>query len=129
MMEITSSRHNWLNFAALLLVLPAAWFIGINFLNEAGIRGPYNASQPVLESLGIKEQVGSNINLLILLGPVIALLLSAIRVLHIDWRFSKEQFQFNIAIRRKWFPLFIVFLSGLILVTLFVYLVGENCNC
>lgn len=125
-METISSRRNWLNFLALLLVLPSAWFFCINILNEAGINGLYNASQPVLESLGIREQFGWNINLLIVFGPVIALLLSALQVLHIEWNFSKEQFQFTITIRRKWFPLFIAFLSVLLLTALFIYLAGEN---
>lgn len=128
-METITSRRSWLTFLSLLLVLPSAWFFCINILNETGVSGPYNASQPLLESLGINETLGWNINLLILLGPVIAVLLSAIQVLHVEWHFSKEQFQFNITIRRKWLPLFIVFLSGLILATLFVYLIGENCNC
>ncbi|MBC7874221.1 MAG: hypothetical protein H7Y01_09510 [Ferruginibacter sp.] len=125
-METITSRRNWLNFVALLLVVPCAWFFCVNILNEAGINGPYNVSQPVLESLGIREQFGWNFNLLILFGPVIALLLSGLQVLHIEWNFSKEQFQFNITIRRKWFPLFIAFLSVLMLTVLFIYLAGEN---
>jgi hypothetical protein len=125
-MEAITSRRNWLNFVALLLVLPSAWFFCINILNEAGINGPYNASQPVLESLGIREQFGWNINGLILFGPVIALLLAGLQVLQIEWNFSKEQFQFNITIRRKWFPLFIAFLSVLMLAAIFIYLAGEN---
>ena len=125
-MEAITSRRNWLNFVALLLVLPSVWFFCINILNEAGINGPYNASQPVLESLGIREQFVWNINLLIVFGPVIALLLSALQTLHIEWNSSKEQFQFTITIRRKWFPLFIAFLSVLMLTALFIYQAAEN---
>ena len=125
-METTIRRHTWLNVLSLLLALPTAWFFCINLLNEAGISGPYNASQPVLESMGVQENLGWNINLLILFGPLIALLLSALQVLHIEWHSSKEQFQLGITIRRKWFPLFIAFLSGLLLAALFIYLVGEN---
>lgn len=128
-METITSRRNWLNVLSLLLILPSAWFFCINLLNETGISGPYNATQPILENLGINKTLGWNINLLLLLGPVIALLFSAIQVLNIEWHFSKAQFQFNITIRRKGVPLFIVFLSGLILATLVVYLVAENCNC
>ncbi len=125
-METITSRRNWFSTIALLLVLPSAWFIFINLLNEAGISGLYNASQPVLERMGIKENLGWNINLLIVFGPILALPLAAFSVLHIEWHFSKEQFQFNITIRKKWFSLFIVFLSGSILATLFIYLAGEN---
>jgi hypothetical protein len=125
-MQTTIFRRNWLNYAALLLVLPAAWFISINFLDELGVHGPYNTSQPVLVTLGIQETLGWNINLLILFGPVIAWLISAWQVLHMDWLSSKEQFQFHVTVRRKWLPLFISFLSSLLLAILFFYMAGEN---
>lgn len=125
-METTISRHNWLNFTALLLALPSAWFISINMLNEIGISGLYNASQPVLESIGIKENFGWNINLLIVFGPLIAFLLAILQVLKINWQFSKEQFEFHFTIRKKWFPLLVAVLSGGLLLTLFIYLLGEN---
>ena len=126
-METTTSRSNWLSLAALLLVLPAAWFFCINILNETGINGPYNASQPILERWGINESLGWNINLLILFGPALALGLSVLQVLCIDWQFTKEQFQFRVTILKKWFPITVALLSGLILATLFTYLLGENC--
>ena len=125
-METISSRRNWLNFAGLVLVLPSACFFCINMLNEAGVDGPYNASQPVLESLGIREQFGWNINLLVLFGPILALVISLFQVLGIEWHFTKEQFDLRITIQRKWFPLMIAFISGLVLATLFIYLWGEN---
>ncbi len=125
-METIISRRNWLNFVALLLVLPSVCFFCINLMNEAGINGPYKASEPVLESFGIREKLGWNINLLIVFGPVIALLLSALQVLHIEWGFTKEQLKFIITIRRKWFPIFIAFLSVFILAALTIYLVEEN---
>ena len=126
MMETITSRRNWLNMIALLLVLPSAWFIGINILNEAGISGLYNASQPVLERMGIKENLGWNINLLILFGPLIAFLLTVFQTLKIKGQFSKEQFEFHFTIRKKWFPLMVALLSGGLLLILFVYLAGEN---
>lgn len=120
------SRHKWQNIAALLLLLPSAWFIGINILDELGISGPYYASEPILENWGIGKSLGWNINGVIVCGPFIALFLSALQVLHIKWNFSKEEFQFNIHIRRKWFPLFIAFVSCLLLTTIFIYAVVEN---
>jgi hypothetical protein len=128
-MQTTTSRRYWLSFAALLLVLPSAWFFCINLLNEAGISGPYNVSQPVFESLGIKESPGWNINLLILLGPVIALLLSVFQVLIVEWHFTKEQLRFNIILRKKWLPIIVAGLSLLLLAAVFMYILGENCNC
>ena len=128
-MQTTTSRRYWLSFTALLLVLPSAWFFCINLLNEAGISGPYNVSQPVFESLGIKESLGWNINLLILLGPVIALLLSLFQVLVVEWHFTKEQLRLTIILRKKWLPIIVAGLSLLLLATMFLYLLGENCNC
>ena len=128
-MQTITSRRYWLSFAALLLVLPSAWFFCINLLNEAGISGPYNLSQPFFEGLGIKESLGWNINLLILLGPVIALLLSLFQVLVVEWHFTKEQLRLNIILRKKWLPIIVAGLSLLLLATMFLYMLGENCNC
>jgi hypothetical protein len=125
-METNIRRHTWLNMFSLLLVLPAAWFICINILNEAGINGLYNASQPVLESMGVKENFGWNINLLIVFGPLIAFLITIFQTLKINWQFSKEEFEFHFTLRKKWFPLVVAVLSGGLLLTLFVYLLGEN---
>ena len=129
-MVTTTSRHSWLNAIALLLVFPAAWVIFISVLKYGlGIGGPFDASAPFLESMGIKESLGWNINLLILLGPLAAILLTVLQVVGIEWQFTKEQFRFNITIHRKWVPVSIALFSGLVLATLFVYLLGENCNC
>ena len=126
-METINHRYHWLNAASLMLLFPAAYFIAISVLKYGlGITAPFDASYPMLEKMGIRENLGWNINLLILFGPVISLLLSASQILHIEWYFSKDQLQFSMTIRRKWFPLFTVFLDGLILATLFTYLVGEN---
>lgn len=125
-METTSVRHNWLSFAALLLVLPAAWFFCINILNEMGLSGPYHASEPFFERWGSKEPLGWNINLLILLGPVFAFLLTVFQVLNIEWNFSKEQFRFYITVQKRWFPILIALFSLGMLALLFFYLLGEN---
>ncbi len=125
-MGTTIRRQTWLNILSLLLVLPSAWFICINMLNEIGISGLYNASQPVLESMGLKENFGWNINMLILFGPLVAFVLTIFQVLKFNWQFTKEQFEFHFTIRKKWFPLIVAVLSGGLLLTLFVYLLGEN---
>lgn len=64
----------------LLLTLPAAYFIFINILNDAGITTLYNAAQPLLEKLDSNESFGWNINALLLFGPLIALLLNVASV-------------------------------------------------
>jgi len=129
-MVTTTSRHSWLNAISLLLVFPAAYVIFISVLKYGlGIHDPFDASSPLLERMGIKESLGWNINLLILLSPVTAILLCAIQIIHIEWQITKEQFRFIITIHRKWVPISIAFFSGLVLATLFVYMLGENCNC
>lgn len=122
-------KSGWLTTAALLLALPTAWFFCINILNEIGISGPYNASEPVFESWGSKESLGWNINLLILLGPVAGFLLAIFQVLTIKWDFRKEHIQFHMTIQKKWFPILVAAFSISLLAVLFVYLFAENCNC
>ena len=124
----TLPQSNWLTTAGLILALPATYFIGANFLNELGISGPYNAIDSFIEQMGGQEPLGWNINLLILLGPIIALFISVFQVMSIEWNFTKEQFQFNIRIQRKGFPIFVALLSIGLLAILFVYLIAENYN-
>jgi len=125
-METLHFRRDWLNAAASLLILPAAWFFGINILNEVGIHGPYNVSQPLLEKYGIRETLGWNINLLIVFGPIAAMLITLWQVLRIQWQFTKEQFDLRITVQRRPFPLLVLGTSGLLLVSLLVYLLLEN---
>jgi len=127
MQTIQKKRNNGLNALALTLVLPTLYFMIISVLKfELNVNGPYDAITPFLESTGIKESFGWNINLLILLGPVFAAFIAAWQTIHMAWQFSREQFQFQFTIRKKSFALFILFLSGLVLASLLIYLVLEN---
>jgi len=122
-------KQKWITWAALLLSLPTAYFFLINILKDQfGVSGPYNAIDPLLRELGISESIGWNINLLILLGPVAAILLTFFQILRINWQFTKEQFEFHFAIRRRWFPLLVAAFSISLLAILFLYILGENCN-
>ena len=128
-METTHRRFTGLNIIALLLVFPAFYFILISVLKYGlGIHGPFDASKPMLESMGINESPGWNINLLILFGPLVAMILTLLQVLGIEWHFAGEQFRLHISIRKRWFPIVIALLSGLVLATLFIYLFWENLN-
>ena len=122
-MKTTTFRNDWLTAAGLLLALPAAWFICINILNDSGISGPYNASQPVVESLG------RSLSPLILFGPLFAFILIIFQVLRIEWQFTKEEFKLNFTLQKRWFPLLVATFSLGLLVFLFFYAIGENCNC
>ena len=126
-METTTRSFRWLNTLALLLVLPTAYFILISVLKyDLGIEGPFDSIYPWLEQMGIKESLGWNINLLFLFGPVLAFLLAVLQVLGIDWHFTREQFDLRITLQRKLFPLLLLGISGLVLITLCIYLVAEN---
>ncbi|MFI5129573.1 MAG: hypothetical protein ACHQFX_06260 [Chitinophagales bacterium] len=124
------TKQKWITWTALLLSLPTAYFFLINILKDQfGVNGPYDATDPILQDLGISESPGWNINLLIFLGPLAALFLSIFQVLRMKWKFTKEQIEFHFAIRRSWFPLLVAAFSISLLAILFLYLLGENCNC
>ena len=92
-MKTTSFRYNRLTAFALLLILPTAYFICISVLKYVlDIDGPFDSSAFFLERMGIKESPGWNINLLILPGPVFALIISVLQLLEVDWQFPKNKF-------------------------------------
>lgn len=124
------TKSAWLSLAALLLSLPAALIIIVSVLKYVfNINGPFDSLQPTLENLGISKPLGWNINLLILFGPLTGGLLAILQVLHIKWTFTKEHFEFNISIRKKWFPLFVTAFCISLLAVMFLYMLGENCSC
>ena len=121
------TKQNGIAIASLLLALPTAYFICIAILKyELGIDAPFDSIAPFLKKMGIKESLGWNINLLILLGPVVAFLLTIFLVMKMDWQFTKEQFDFHFTIRKRWFPLLVAGFSVSLLAILTIYLIGEN---
>lgn len=112
-------QGGWLNSTSILLLIPASYVIIISLLKfELGINEPFDTSAPILESWGIKEGPGFNISSLLVFGPMLAILLSAIQVLTIKWKFSKDNWEFNIQVRKKALPLTIVLFGMLVLFTL-----------
>ena len=129
-MKTGTFKNNWLTAGALLLALPTGYFILAAMLKyELKIEGPFNAIQPSLESWGIKDSLGWNINLLILFGPVLAFLLTIFQVLKIEFHFTKEEFNLQFSLQKIWFPLLVVGFSAGLIAILFFYALGENCNC
>jgi hypothetical protein len=123
-------KNNWITWAALLLALPTAYFICISILKyRLNINEPFDSSAPLLERWGIKESLGWNINLLILLGPIAGFLLAIFQVLIVKWQFTKEDFHFEFTVMKRWFPILVAAFSISLLTILFFYLLGENCNC
>lgn len=121
------TRQNLLSSAGLMLTLPAAYFFCINILkHELGINEPYDSSYPLLVSMGVKESLGWNINLLILAGPLVGFILGIAQVIKIKWASSPGQVVLEFTIKKHWFPLVVAGLSTSLIVFLFIYLVGEN---
>lgn len=125
-MQSVSARRLPQLVIALLFLIPALYFITINLLYEMGVNDPYLFAEPLLEKWGLKQPPGWNINGLIVLGPVIAGLLAAWQVLHIEIMFSRQQWQIGIIIHKKWFPLLILFGSIGVLVVMLIYGLREN---
>jgi len=126
-MKSTTRRYTWLNVLYLLVALPTVWFIMIALLKYVfNVDAPSDQSTSFLDRMGIRENPGWNINLLFVLGPLFAFLLTIFQGLIINRKFSKEQFEFHVTIREKWFPLLVQVFSGGLLLTLFICLVGEN---
>jgi hypothetical protein len=129
-MKIMTFKNNWLTTAALLLMIPTAYFILIGVLSELGINGPMEATQPVAEKWGIKDSpLGFNINTLILFGPMLAILLTVFQFVKIEWHLAKDEFLLHFSFQKRWIPILITGVSVLLLAFLFFYMVGENCNC
>jgi hypothetical protein len=123
-------NRKWAIAVGALLAFPTAWFILISLL-KYGLGSPYlfDSSQPLLKSMGIKAALGFNINLLILSGPLLALVLNLFAVFKIDWYNYRDNFSVKFSVQKHWWNIMMVFLSGVLLLILFVYAFGENCHC
>jgi hypothetical protein len=116
-----------MNILALVFSVPTAYFILISILKYGlGVDGPFDSMQPFLEKLGIDKNFGWNINLLIVFGPVFAFCLTAYQVVRLKWHFSKEELEFQLRIKKNWFPLGIAIFSACLVLMLMVYFAGEN---
>ena len=128
-MKTMTFKSNTLTIIAALLAFPTVYFIIANLLNEIGIAGPYNLIGSFVESTGGREPLGWNINLLILCGPILAILLTIFQFVKIEFHFSKEEFLVHFSIQKRWFPILVTAVSGAVLASIFFYMLGENCNC
>ena len=126
----TAINRRYATAFGMLLIFPTAYFILISFL-KYGLGVPYlfDSSQPLLERMGIKEALGFNINFLIVFGPLIALALNLLAVLKIDWYNHQDKFSIKLSIKKHWWNMVLVIFSGVLLATLFIYALGENCHC
>jgi hypothetical protein len=113
-----------------VLAFPTAYFIIISLCKYVfGIPYLFDSAQPLLERVGIKEALGWNINLLILFGPLLALVLNLIPVVRMEWYNDREHFSIKFFIEKHWWNMMLVIVSSILLATLFIYALGENCRC
>lgn len=121
-------NHRFALIAGALLVFPALYFMVAAVLNfEMGISGLWKPIDPVFANPANKH-LGWNINLLILFGPVLALLLNFFSLVKIKWQNEKEQLQLSFSIRKHWVNILVAVVSALVLASIFAYLVAENCR-
>jgi hypothetical protein len=128
-MKTMTFKSNALTVIAALLAFPTVYFIIANLLNEMGIPGPYNLIGSFIESAGGSEPLGWNINLLILCGPLVAILLTIFQFVKIEFHFTKEEFLLHFSIQKRWFPILVTAVSVSVLGSIFLYMLVENCNC
>jgi len=122
-------KSNALSIIAALLAFPTVYFITANLLNGVGIAGPYNLIASFVERNGGREPLGWNINLLILCGPIVAILLTFFQFVKIEFHSAKEEFLLHFSIQKRWFPIIVTAASVAVLASIFFYMLGENCNC
>jgi hypothetical protein len=128
-MKTMTFKNNALTIIAALLVFPTVYFIIANLLNEMGIPGPYNLIGSFVESAGGREPLGWNINLLILCGPIAAILLTIFQFVKIEFHSTRGEFLLHFSIQKRWFPILVTAVSSAVLASVFFYMLGENCNC
>ena len=116
----------WTFAAGLLLAFPAVYFVVANVLNsELGLNWLYKPIAPIFDKPANKH-FGWNINLLIVFGPLLAILLNAWSLLHIRFDKSVEYFRVEINIKRKWWNLALLIVAVGTMLCLGTYLFFEN---
>ena len=128
-MKTMTFKSNTLTIVAALLLFPTVYFVIANLLNEIGVAGPYNLIGSFIEDAGGAEPPGWNINLLILGGPVTAILLTIFQFVKIEFHSSKEEFLLHFSVQKRWFPIVVTIMGAAVLAAIFFYMIGENCNC
>ena len=128
-MKTAIFRNNWVTSLAVLLIVPAAYFVLIGILSEFGINGPLEAIQPVAERWGIKDGPGLNITSVIVFGPMVGFLLTIFQFMSMEWKLTRDEFFLHFSFYKKWFPIMVALTSVVVLALLFFYVAVENCNC
>ena len=119
-------NHRFALIAGALLVFPALYFMVAAFLYyEMGFSTLWQPIDPVFEKPANKH-FGWNINLLILFGPVLALMLNFFSIVKIKWQNEKDQMHLSFSVRKHWVNILIAAVAVLVLASLFAYLIAES---
>ena len=113
----------------LVLMAPATYFIFISVLKYVfGLPFLFDAAAPLLEGWGIRNAMGWNINFLILFGPPAAFLLNLAFTLQIYCQVRGAGINIPWCFQKKVGNPRAIAISGLCLIVLFMYAMGENSN-
>jgi hypothetical protein len=123
---LNSSRVAFISAA---LVMPALYFILSAFLHYGfGVSGPWRLIEPIFNQPGNKD-LGLNINLLIVFGPIAACIISLFQVMHIDFQKQKEEVNIKASFLLKSYHWIIISAALACTGSMLLYFLGENCNC
>ncbi|MCW3108171.1 MAG: hypothetical protein JWQ09_2677 [Segetibacter sp.] len=111
------------------LVLPSLYFIVSAWLNYGmGWPALWKVIEPVFDKPENKT-FGFNINVLILFGPLVAILINLPQVVHLHFSKSDEEVYVYLSASRFKYSWLIIAAGTFCLGTLFFYLIAENCLC
>ncbi len=115
--------------AGFTLILPALCFMISASLNYGiGFSLFWKVIEPIFEKPENK-QFGFNINLLILFGPLLAILINLPLVMQLYMSHTPEEVNVHFAFKKFSWSWIIIGAGTFCLAALFFYLLVENCNC
>jgi len=119
-------QTRWTFFAGVLLAFPAAYFVSSAIMNYGfGIDWFWKPIEPIFDKPANKH-LGWNINILIVFGPMIAVLINVLSLAFIRFEKVDDYFKFQLFIRRNWLNLAVLAIAGYSLLAMFVYIFFEN---
>jgi hypothetical protein len=114
---------------ATLLVVPSLYFVLSAFLNYGlGFPGLWDVIAPIFEQPANKH-LGLNVNLLIVFGPIAACLIALFQVMRLDIKKENHHLQVHVSFNLKNYYWIITGAALLCTAGMFLYFLGENCNC
>ena len=115
----------WTFFAGALLTFPGAYFVWSSILNDIGIDWFWKPIAPIFDKPANKH-FGWNINIIIIFGPIIAIMINTLSLAYIQFEKADDYFKCQIFIRRNLLNILVLFIAGGSLLAMFMYLILEN---